>query len=230
LADSFLNKGKQASAQASDNPQGKMTSKPFTIQRRMIKFLIGGGRHPNRTCLNLVIEGKLVHTTTADNSERLNWEIFDVSKYAGKTARIEIVDNHSGGWGHVMVDQIVFTDQKTGRSEDIDFEKKKDYGSMALAILNNGGADDVLAKADGKLPEHIIAAGQTSAIKSFDDDEKLIGSVRRKFSLKPGQKTTVTYILSWYFPNHYLRGRYVGKSYGRRFDSALISESSKNPL
>lgn len=220
LADSFYNNGKQASAQASDSPQGKMTSAPFTIKRRMIKFLIGGGRHPNRTCLNLLIEGKVVHTATADNSERLNWEIFDVSKYAGKTARFEIVDNHSTGWGHVMVDQIIFTDQKTGRSEDIDFEMKKDYGSMALAILNNGGTDDVFAKADGKLPEHIIAAGQTSAIKSFDDDEKLIGSVRRKFSLKPGQKTTVTYILSWYFPNHYLRGRNVGKSYGKRFRSA----------
>ena len=220
LADSFFNNGKQASAQASDSPQGKMTSVPFIIKRRMIKFLIGGGRHPNQTCLNLLIEGKVVHTATARSSERLNWEIFDVSKYAGKTARFEIIDKHSGGWGHVMVDQIVFTDQMMVGSEDIDFEKKKDYGSMALAILNNGGADDVLAKADGKLLEKIIAPGQTLAIKSFDDDEKLIGSVRRKFSLKPGQKTTVTYILSWYFPNHYFRGRNVGKAYGKRFGSA----------
>jgi hypothetical protein len=220
LADSFFNKGKQANAQTSDSPQGKMTSKSFTIQRRMIKFLIGGGRHPNRTCLNLVIEGKVVHTATARNSERLNWEIFDVSKYAGKTARLEIVDNHTGGWGHVMVDQIVFTDQKTTGSDDIDFEKMKDYGSMALAILNNGGTDGVSAKADGKLLEKIIAPGHTSVIMSFDDDEKLVGSVRRKFSLKPDQKTTITYILSWYFPNHYLRGRNVGKAYGKRFGSA----------
>lgn len=223
LADSFFNNGKIASAQASDGPRGKMTSQPFTIQRRMIKFLIGGGRHTGQTCLNLLIDGKVVHTATAGNSERLNWEIFDVSKYMGKTARIEIVDEHSGGWGHIMVDQIVFTDARIVKGDEVPFDDKKDYGSMALAILNNGGADGVFARADGKLPENIIAAGHTSASKSFDDDEKLIGSVGRKFSLKPGRKTTVTYILSWYFQNLYLREfgvRNVGRSYGKRFSSA----------
>ncbi|MHC4095706.1 MAG: GH116 family glycosyl-hydrolase, partial [Planctomycetota bacterium] len=151
LADSFFNNGKQASAHDSDSPQGKMTSKPFTIQRRMIKFLIGGGRHPNRTCLNLLIDGKIVHTATAKNNEQLNWEIFNVSKYAGKTARIEIVDNHTGGWGHVMVDQIVFTDQKTLGSDDIDFEKMKDYGSMVLALLDED-PNDTFANTDAQLP------------------------------------------------------------------------------
>ncbi|MHC4641059.1 MAG: GH116 family glycosyl-hydrolase, partial [Planctomycetota bacterium] len=222
LADSFSNNGRQASAGASDNPKGKMTSKPFTIKRRMIKFLIGGGNHPNQTCLNLLIDGKVVHTATANNSERLNWKIFDVSNYAGKTAQLEIVDSHSAGWGHIMVDQIVFTDHKTVGSDDIDFEKKKDYGSMALAIVN-GGPRDIFVNTDAKLPDEVFPPHKKLWVdKSFDEDEKLIGSLGKTFTLKPGGKTTITYILSWYFPNHYLRGRYVGKSYGRRFDSALI--------
>ncbi|MBW8040752.1 MAG: hypothetical protein FVQ85_12210 [Planctomycetes bacterium] len=219
LADSFFNNGKQASAQASDSLTGKMISKPFTIQRRMIKFLIGGGRHPNQTCLNLLINGKVVHTATAGNSENLNWEFFDVSQSAGKTAQIEIVDNHTGGWGHVMVDQIVFTDQKIIGSDDIDFEKKKDYGSMALALLDKG-RDDTFAAADAKLPDQVFTPGGSSPGRPLDEDEKLIGSVGTTFTLKPDQKTTITYILSWYFPNHYLRGRNVGKAYGKRFNSA----------
>jgi uncharacterized protein (DUF608 family) len=219
LVDSFLNNGKQASARASDSPKGKMTSTPFTIKRRMIKFLIGGGRHPDRTCLNLLINGKVVHTATANNSERLNWEVFDVSNHAGKTARFEIIDNHSGGWGHVMVDQIVFTDQKTVGSDDIDFDKQKDYGSMALALLDED-RDNVFAAAAPKLLDQVFVHGDSLAGKSFDDDENLIGSVGKTFTLKPGGKTTLTYILSWYFPNHYLRGRNVGKAYGKRFGSA----------
>jgi len=222
LADSFFNSGKQASAQASDSPTGEMTSQPFTIQRRMIKFLIGGGRHPNRTCLNLVIDGKVVHTATAANSERLNWEIFDVSQYTGKTAQLEIVDEHSGGWGHVMLDQIVFTDEKITKGDQLLFDKKKDYGSMALALVNEGRSN-VFAGAMAKLPDEVFADGQILVVKSFDDDEKLIGSVGKTFTLKPGRKATVKYILSWYFPNLYLRefgARNIGRSYGKRFVSA----------
>lgn len=224
LADSFFNDGKRASAQASDRPRGKMTSRPFTIQRPMIKFLIGGGRHPGQTCLNLIIDGKVVRTATGKNSERMSWEIFNVSEHAGKTARIEIVDAHNGGWGHIMVDQITFTDNKAIDDEGIDFTKQKDYGSMALAILNKDSVDSVFAKADGKLPDAVFSPAEHLSVKSsFDDDEKLIGSVRKEFSLKGGEETTVTYILTWHFPNLYLRefgARNVGRSYGKRFSSA----------
>ncbi|NIV68638.1 hypothetical protein GWN15_25855 [candidate division KSB1 bacterium] len=219
LADSFFNNGKQASAGDSDRPKGKMTSQPFTIKRRMIKFLIGGGNHPKQTCLNLLIDGKVVHSATANNSERMSWKIFDVSKFGGKTAQIEIVDNHTGGWGHVMVDQIIFTDKKTVGSDDVEFDEQKDYGSMTLAILDKG-RDNTFANTDAKLPDQVFTPGGPSPGRPLDEDEDIIGSVGKTFKLNPDQNTTVTYILSWYFPNHYFRGRNVGKSYGKRFGSA----------
>ncbi len=225
LADSFFNNGKEASAQASDNPTGKMTSKPFAIQRHMIKFLIGGGRHPGQTCLNLLIDGKVVQTATGKNSEELSWQIFDVSKYVGKIAHIEIVDAHSGGWGHVMVDQITFTDKRMLEADQIPFDKKKDYGSMVLGILDRDDAEGVFAGAAVKLPDGVFDAGTELLVsRSSDDNRKLIGSVGKKFVLKPGDKATVSYVLSWYFPNLYLaefRDRYLGRSYGQRFGSAL---------
>ncbi len=93
-----------------DQPQGALTSKPFTIERRFIGFLIGGGGHRNQTCLNLKIGGKVVRTATGRNLERLEPAGWDVADLKGQEARLEIVDHRSDGWGHINVDQIIFSD------------------------------------------------------------------------------------------------------------------------
>jgi len=94
-----------------DKPTGKLTSPEFTIERDYIKFLIGGGGHKGKTCMNLLVDGQVVLSATGPNlqpggSEFLNWENWDVKQYKGKTAVLEIVDSASGGWGHINVDQI----------------------------------------------------------------------------------------------------------------------------
>lgn len=103
LVNSFLN---------GDAAQGTLTSEPFTIERRYINFLIGGGAHPNETCVNLLVEGRPVKIATGRDNEHLDWETWDVSSWKGKSATIEIVDRHTGGWGHINVDQIVQSDRR----------------------------------------------------------------------------------------------------------------------
>lgn len=100
-----------------DDTQGTLTSPEFLVQRMRINFLIGGGGHAGETCINLLIDGKAVRTATgtslqAGGSERLRSHSWDVAEFAGKTARLEIVDRRSGGWGHINVDQIVQSDNK----------------------------------------------------------------------------------------------------------------------
>jgi len=107
----FEGKGLVNSFLGGDRPTGKLTSPPFTIERDYITFLIGGGGHKGKTCMNLLIDGKVVLSATGPNtrpggSEFLNWENWDVRKHKGKKAVIEIVDAASGGWGHINVDQI----------------------------------------------------------------------------------------------------------------------------
>lgn len=95
---------------AGDGPQGVATSKPFKIERRYIGFLIGGGQHAGKTCMNLRVDGKVVRTAVGKNREALEPVSWDVSDLQGRQAVFEIVDRESGAWGHINVDQIIFSD------------------------------------------------------------------------------------------------------------------------
>lgn len=99
-----------------DAPIGKLTSPEFTIQRGHINFLIGAGNHEGKTCMNLLVDGKVVRSAIGpaaknkDGKEVMDWASWDVDDLKGKKAMLQIVDEHSGGWGHVNIDQIVQTD------------------------------------------------------------------------------------------------------------------------
>ncbi len=100
-----------------DGTTGRLVSPPFRIERRYINFLIGGGRHPGKTCINLLVDGKQVRTATGPNdrpggSERLDWHSWDVAELEGQQAVIEIVDEATGGWGHINIDHIVQSDRR----------------------------------------------------------------------------------------------------------------------
>jgi fructan beta-fructosidase len=110
----YQGKGLVNSFFGGDTSVGTLTSPPFVISRKAINFLIGGGRHPGETCMNLRIDGAVVRSATGRDSEHLDWDGWDVAEFSGRTATLEIVDRHSGGWGHICVDQIVQSDRSLG--------------------------------------------------------------------------------------------------------------------
>ncbi|HJT34124.1 MAG TPA: glycoside hydrolase family 32 protein [Pirellulales bacterium] len=100
-----------------DASTGTLTSPEFTIERKYIAFLIGGGGYEGKTCMNLLIDGRVARAATGSNlaaggSDALESASWDVSELTGKPARLQIVDDATGGWGHINVDQIVFTDTR----------------------------------------------------------------------------------------------------------------------
>ncbi|WP_329123440.1 GH32 C-terminal domain-containing protein [Streptomyces sp. NBC_01353] len=105
LVNTFLN---------GDSTVGTLTSPDFTIDKDHINLLVGGGNHPSGaeapTAVRLVVDGKVVRSAAGKNSEALNWATWNVADLAGRTARIEIVDQNTGGWGHINVDHIMLSD------------------------------------------------------------------------------------------------------------------------
>ncbi len=244
-----------------DRHTGRLTSRPFTIQRDYIHFWIGGGSHKGRTCLNLLIDGKVVASATGRNDNRMQRQSFDVRPWAGKQARLEIVDQASESWGNIGLDHIVFTDKSLEKS--VPLRERPDYGTMALAVLGQP-AQNVRAieqAPDGPLPEAVFislaASGGSEASPSGPAEAKSspvpgptegqpsatpsspqaapsaagrIDSSRRppcsalvsEVVLEPGQSKTVTFLISWYFPNLRLDRLPPGRWYGTRFRSASM--------
>ncbi len=196
-----------------DSHTGRLTSPPFTITRRYIRFLVGGGAHKGRTCVNLLVDGKVVASVTGRNRNRMAPAFFDVARWEGREARIQVVDEERGGWGNIGIDQVVLTDRPPrGRP----LEERHDFGTMALAAL--GPAEGVRATADrsAKTAEADEAAVPLGA--------KLVGEVARTVRLAPGAVAEVVFAVAWHFPNFYARGlggARVGHWYAERWASAL---------
>ncbi len=91
-----------------DKATGKLISPEFTIDFQQIEFLVGGGGHAGKTCVNLVVDGKVVLSATGQNNNRMTPHRWDVRRVEGQAARIEIVDDHQGGWGNIGADQFDF--------------------------------------------------------------------------------------------------------------------------
>ena len=221
----FQGKGLVNTFTNGDNPQGKLTSPAFAVERPFLNFLIGGGAHEGRNCINLVVGGKVVRSTAGRDNERLSWQSWNVREFMGGQALIEIVDHESGPWGHINIDQIELSDQPR-RGDSGPLEAHADFGTMGLSILGNTKG----VKARAELPGGELAPwlnGKlkgdtkvlTNASQSFE--RSLVGALSKALRLRPGKEEEVTFLVTWHFanlPQH-------GNRYDKRFaDAAAVAE------
>ncbi len=154
--DGYKGKGLVNSFYKGDRTTGTLISPEFTIERKYVAFLIGGGKDAERTCMNLLVGGKVVRTATGSNdkpggSETLAPESWDVTELAGKLAVIQIVDKATGGWGHINVDHIVQTDRKPpGLLTDAKREFTVEKRYLNLPIKNGAPKRVVSVVEDGR--------------------------------------------------------------------------------
>jgi arabinofuranosyltransferase len=93
-------------APGADRATGRLLSPAFAITGDSIRLLVGGGRDPQRLRVSLLIDGRPVRTATGSNAETLGRRVWDVRAWKGKNAQIEIVDQATEVWGHLLVDEI----------------------------------------------------------------------------------------------------------------------------
>ncbi len=192
-----------------DRPTGTLTSDPFTIDRDFLTFLIGGGAHANRTCLNLMVDGKVVRTATGRNVETLEPRAWDVREFAGQEARLRVVDAHSGGWGHVNVDHIVLTDAIPPEVQRPTRDSLSN-GTMVLAYLGDAEATP------GQGPPPAAPAVESGV--AWSEAAPPVAVIAPSFQLAPGESREFVFVIAWHFPNLHTG---QGQMYANWFKDAL---------
>ncbi len=56
------------------------------------------------------MNNNVVRTASGDDAERLAWKSWNVGEFKNQKAILQIVDQATGGWGHINVDQIMLAD------------------------------------------------------------------------------------------------------------------------
>ena len=142
-----------SNGQGSDATTGTATSPTFTIDSAYLNLLMGGGNNPRpeggadggsgATVVELVVDGKVVRTATGRNLEELNWQSWDVSDLKGKSAQIVVTDTATGGWGHILLDEVRASDTKASPvADNTSVNLVVDGKVVASATGNNSGTLD----------------------------------------------------------------------------------------
>ncbi len=203
-----------------DATTGKLISNPFTVERTFINFKIGGGKDVREVGLRLFVDGKQAREAAGLNQEPLKWQSWKVSEFEGKQAHLEIVDQHTGGWGHIQVDHIEFADTPRGDSPQ-KFEEFPDVGTLAWgvneALLDDAAATEVL-KQFGSDAEGVVTASDGAAYPL--DEVRTSGIVTKPTVLQPGDEKVFAHALTWHFPNTIAPNREAGHYYASLFPDA----------
>jgi non-lysosomal glucosylceramidase len=219
LGDRLANSHASAPAQevgSRDAATGKLTSRWFTIERNYINLMVGGGAHADRTCVNLLVDGKRVLSVTGRNDNRLGARTFDVCPWQGQRAQLEVVDDAAGGWGNIGVDQIVFSDRPALLPTPL--AERPDFGTMGLACLGaDAQLESLTSLSDESFPDVVF---KTPARPPAVAKARNCGALINRFALAPGEQKQVTFAVVWFFPNLRLDPLPPGRYYANRFKSA----------
>jgi hypothetical protein len=90
-----------------DAPTGTVTSPPFELDGGRLLLRLGGGTEPALR-VELIVDGQVVRQVTKPSppSDRFADVTVDVADLRGRTARLRLVDDATGAWGHLNVDEI----------------------------------------------------------------------------------------------------------------------------
>lgn len=201
---------------AGDAAKGTLTSPEFQIDRRFMTLLVGGGGHAGQTCVNLLIDGAAVRTATGKNNEKLEPRAWDLKEFQGRSARLQVVDNVAGPWGHIALDHVQLTDEI-----DAEFQgttpTSLGHGTMAIAYFGHAGATAHISTAPdprrGGLP-----TGSDLWQSEGPVEKSPIAHIHVPFELAPGEEKEFTFTIAWCFPNLHTG---QGVMYSNWFEDAM---------
>jgi len=151
----------------SDSEVGRLVTPPFPLEHDFLALTMSGGRFPQQVCVNLWIGEELVRSATGNNDDYFEAVALDVREFRGRMARVELLDQHRGIWGHLNVDRIVLT-ANPGEARRIDSRPPPPPPLPGLAITAAGRQAGPLAVADGKLTSARAPLGAESLLLAIN--------------------------------------------------------------
>ena len=89
-----------------DRAVGTFETVPMKAEGDFLSFRMAGGYDPARLRVELRSEGAVLETWTGWNSDAFLEIVRPISELRGKLFTLAVVDEATGGWGHLLFDQV----------------------------------------------------------------------------------------------------------------------------
>ncbi len=131
----------------SDADTGTLQTADFTLGGNgIITFLIGGGFDFNTVYLALVrkSDGAVLMKATGDNNDSEDYiqKQFNASAFVGTECYLKLVDNATGGWGHINLDNLIIPTVGNATAR-ITEELEKVEETIVLRVYPNPVTDEL---------------------------------------------------------------------------------------
>ncbi|WP_428266325.1 hypothetical protein [Haliangium sp.] len=108
----FRGRAYVTSMHGGDASTGRLRSPRFPITAARLRFRLSGGADPERLYVALEVGDEQVLRASPDvDGERMREVSWDLTAWRGQQARLVLVDEATGAWGHLNVDDFVLAEQ-----------------------------------------------------------------------------------------------------------------------
>jgi len=161
-----------------DGRRGVLTSETFKVSQPWASFRVAGGDLPG-TYVELidVDTQKALAKATGFQSETLRPVVVDLTKSVGKRVFLRVVDQETGGWGHVNFDEFVFHTARPVFADEITAVELKRGAAPAADDVPFAGLSPQEAARNATLPPGFamhVFAGEPDVKQpiAFCDDDR----------------------------------------------------------
>ncbi len=102
----FLSTLESPDGRPDDGYTGVAESPVIRLQGPAVRLMVGGGNHPNTYVALCLADGTEVRRAQGRCDQEMVDVVWDVAGLAGQSVFLRVADGHTGGWGHVTVDDV----------------------------------------------------------------------------------------------------------------------------
>ncbi len=208
----FLSTLEQHDYTPSDHFMGIVESPVILLEGQTIDLLVGGGSHPTTYVGLFDLEGAELARASGIDQQEMQEVRWSVPEAVGRPVILRIVDQHTGGWGHVTLDHVRLdgtVDEAATREYVLGRASREALrGFLAVidpldaALAAMGNAEEARARLDG-LRERAEASGDAEEIRGLRREAEGLGREALLRHPLVGGQPILFVVRPQYLPDHH---------------------------